>query len=67
MGPQMIAEADNHQLNGRSQEELIGDDLEELNLLRTEPGSVVLKNPKRPQRLRAFTVICIICNRMIGQ
>lgn len=67
MGPQEKAEANVRELNEASQEELIGNDLEELDLIRSAPGSVVLKNPKSPQRLKAFTVVCIICNRMIGK
>lgn len=67
MGPHEKAEANVRELNEASQEELIGNDLEELDLIRSAPGSVVLQNPKRPQRLKAFTVVCIICNRMIGK
>lgn len=49
------------------QEDLIGHDAEDLAFLQTRPGDVVLNTPKPAQRLEQFSVICIICNRMIGK
>ena len=54
------------ELKEYSQEDLIGHDQEDLDLILPEAGAVINKNPKRPQRLKAFTVVCTICNRMIG-
>ncbi|KAG8528529.1 uncharacterized protein KY384_007447 [Bacidia gigantensis] len=66
MGPQEKVDAEIRELDGPSQEALVGHDQEELDLIHPEKGSVLLTNPKLPQRLEAFSVICIICNRMIG-
>lgn len=49
-----------------TQNESIGHDPEDLEFLQPRPGDVVLSSPKPPQRLESFSVICIICNRMIG-
>lgn len=49
-----------------TEENLIGHDPEDLAFLHHEPGDILLNNPKPPQRLEAFSVVCIICNRMIG-
>ena len=67
MGPQekVNTDADAQERDESSQEDLIGHDQEDLDLIRPENGDVVTTNPKLPQRLEAFSVICIICNRMI--
>lgn len=49
------------------EEDLIGHDAEDLAFLKSRPGDVVLNTPKPAQRLEQFSVICIICNRMIGK
>lgn len=55
-----------HENDSDLQEDLIGHDPEDLAFLQPRPGDVVQNTPKPPQRLEAFSVICIICNRMIG-
>lgn len=50
-----------------AKEDLTGHDPEDLAFLHSEAGNIVLNNPKPPQRLGWFSVVCIICNRMIGQ
>lgn len=52
-----------------SAEDSIGHDEADLALLDADaqPGDIDLNNPKPDQRLRQFSVICIICNRMIGE
>lgn len=52
--------------NDVHQRDIIGHDDEDLAFLQAGPGDVVLNTPKPPQRLEQFSVICIICNRMIG-
>ena len=47
-------------------DDAIGHDPEDITYL-SEPGHIVLKNPEPPFRLGRFSVICIICNRMIGK
>lgn len=48
-------------------EDLVGHDAEDLAFLQPEPGEIAVNNPKPLQRLGWFSVICIICNRMIGK
>lgn len=50
-----------------SEEDSIGHDEADLAFLDAQPGDIDLNNPKPDQRLRQFSVICIICNRMIGK
>ena len=50
-----------------AKENFIGHDPEDLAFLHPEPGNILLNNPKPPQRLEVFSVVCIICNRMIGK
>lgn len=52
-----------------SEEDSIGHDEADLAFLNAhaQPGDIDLNNPKPDQRLRQFSVICIICNRMIGK
>ena len=50
-----------------TKENLIGHDPEDLAFLQPQDGDIHLNNPKPPQRLEAFSVVCIICNRMIGR
>ncbi|MCJ1460573.1 hypothetical protein MMC28_010955 [Mycoblastus sanguinarius] len=66
MGPHEDIDANVHELDNGTQEDLIGHDPEDLAFLHPEPGNIVLNNPKPPQRLEWFSVVCIICNRMIG-
>lgn len=49
-----------------NEEGLIGHDPQDLEFLQRRPGDVALNSPKPQQRLEAFSVICIICNRIIG-
>lgn len=56
-----------HDRNAATQDDMIGHDDEDLAFLHAGPGDVVLNTPKPPQRLEQFSVICIICNRMIGK
>ena len=67
MGPHEDIDANVHELDNGTQEDLIGHDPEDLAFLHPEPGNIVLNNPKPPQRLEWFSVVCIICNRMIGE
>lgn len=60
------AQNDVRDQNGAIQDDMIGHDDEDLALLQAGSGDVVLYSPKPPQRLEQFSVICIICNRMIG-
>lgn len=52
-----------------SEEGSIGHDEADLAFLdaQAQPGDIDLNNPKPDQRLRQFSVVCIICNRMIGK
>ena len=50
-----------------SKEESIGHDEADLAYLDAQPGDIDLNNPQPDQRLGKFSVICIICNRMIGK
>lgn len=50
-----------------TKENLIGHAPEDLAFLQPQDGDIHLNNPKPPQRLEAFSVVCIICNRMIGK
>lgn len=50
-----------------STEESIGHDEADLAYLDARPGDIDLNNPQPDQRLGKFSVICIICNRMIGK
>lgn len=52
-----------------SEEGSIGHDEADLAFLdaHAQPGDVDLNNPQPDQRLRQFSVICIIFNRMIGK
>lgn len=61
-----IIQVEVHDADGISQEDSIGHDPEDLEFLQARPGDVVLNTPKPDQRLEQFSVICIICNRMIG-
>ncbi len=49
------------------EENPIGHDAEDLAFLQAQPGGLVLNTPKPAQRLEQFSVICLICNRMIGK
>lgn len=50
-----------------SEEGSIRHDEADLAFLDAQPGDIDLNNPKPDQRLQKFSVICIICNRMIGK
>lgn len=50
-----------------SEDDSIGHDEADLAFLDAQPGDIDLNNPKPDQRLRQFSVICIIYNRMIGK
>ena len=50
-----------------TKENLIGHAPEDLAFLQPQDGDIHLNNPKPPQRLEAFSEVCIICNRMIGK
>lgn len=50
-----------------SEAESIGHDEADRVFLDPQPGDIHLNNPRPDQRLRQFSVICIICNRMIGK
>lgn len=58
------AHNDVHDQNAAIQDEIVGHDDEDLAFLR--PGDLVLNTPKPPQRREQFSVVSIICNRMIG-
>ena len=67
MGPHEAVDANVRELSDSGQEDLIGHDPQDLAFLHPEPGDIILNNPKPPTRLEGFSVICIICNRMIGE
>ena len=60
-------DAQNYDPENGAKENSIGHDPEDIAFLHPEPGNIILNNPKPQQRLGWFSVICVICNRMIGR
>lgn len=67
MGPQEEVKADVHEVEHVTQDDLLGHDAEDRTFLQINPGDIFLNNLKPPERLGSFTVVCIICNRVIGK